>query len=140
MEWIDFTEEYALGAMPSDVRTVYDAWVAAHPEKAGRLEAIAGQVLADFRSGLSANPSVEMDGDEAKLHERCVPHALTTVIYHLMLEMGVAINMSAQTAFNNAQVYLRRLYTSEVVLDAAVSRTPSYEAEVERAERTIWWV
>jgi hypothetical protein len=47
--------------MPSDVGTAYGAWLASHPEKAGRLAAVVGQVLADFRTGLSANPHVRVD-------------------------------------------------------------------------------
>jgi hypothetical protein len=136
-EWIEFSETYVLGAMPSDVATAYGVWLTAHPAKAGRLGEIVGQVLADFRTGLSANPNVTMDADAAKLEVRCVPHSLTTVIYHLMLEMGLSVNMSAQTAFNNAQVYLRRLYTSDEVLDAEVSRTPSYVTGVRHAPRAL---
>ena len=128
-EWIEFDEAYVLGALPSDVATAYGAWLTAHPAKAGRLEAMIGQVLADFRTGLSANPNVQMDADETKLEVRCVTHALATVVYHLMMEMGLSVNMSGMTAFNNAQVYLRRLYLSDEVLSGAVSRTPSYRAE-----------
>ena len=53
-----------------------------------------------------------------------------------MMEMGLSINMSGMTAFNNAQVYLRRLYTSDEVLSGAVSASPSYRARVigERGE------
>ena len=136
-DWIEFSLAYVLAALPSDVRAAYDAWLTANPGKAGRLEAIVGQVLSDFRSGLSANPNVAVDPDPALLHVRCVPHAQTVVVYHLTLEMGLPINTSAQTAFNNAQVYLRRLYTSDEVLDAEVSRTPSYVTGVERPERRI---
>ena len=60
-EWIEFSEAYVIGAMPSDVGTAYGAWLVAHPAKAGRLAAVVGQVLADFRSGLSANPHVRVD-------------------------------------------------------------------------------
>ncbi len=135
--WIKFSETYVLGAMPSDVATAYGAWLTAHPAKAGRLGEIVGQVLADFRTGLSANPNVPMDEDETKLEIRCVPHALASVVYHLMMEMGLSINMSGMTAFNNAQVYLRRLYTSDEVLSGAVSLSPSYVTGVQRPERAL---
>ncbi len=136
-DWIEFSEAYVLAALPSDVRAAYDAWLIANPDKDERLAAITGQVLADFRSGLSANPNVVVDPDTTMLHQRCVLHAQTCVVYHLTLEMGLPINTSAQTAFNNAQVYLRRLYQSDEVLDAEVSRTPSYVTDVERPERRI---
>ena len=136
-EWIEFNEAYVLAALPTDVRTAYNAWIVANPAKAGRLEEMVGPVLADFRTGLSANPNVQMDADETKLEIRCVPHALSTVVYNLMMEMGLSVNMSGMTAFNNAQVYLRRLYLSGEVLSGAVSRTPSYVADVEREGRAL---
>lgn len=39
-EWIEFGETYVLGAMPSDVGAAYASWIAAKPEKAGRLAVI----------------------------------------------------------------------------------------------------
>ena len=60
-EWIEFGEGYALGALPSDVGAAYAAWIAAKPDKAERLAVIVGQVLADFRTGLSANPNVPLE-------------------------------------------------------------------------------
>lgn len=63
-EWIVFDGAYVLGAMPPDVGKAYAAWIAAKPDKAGRMEEIVGQVLADFRTGLLANPNVPMDADD----------------------------------------------------------------------------
>ena len=133
MTWIAFDQAYVLGAMPTDVRVAYDAWVTGNPGKSDRLDEITGQVLADFRSGLSSNPNQVMEVDETLLPLRCGPHALTIVLYYLMLEMGLAVNMSAQTAFSNAEVYLRRLYISDARVDGvAVSITPSYVSRVDR--------
>ena len=53
-EWIEFGEGYVLGTLPSDVGAAYASWIAAKPDKAGSLGVIVGQVLADFRTGLSA--------------------------------------------------------------------------------------
>ncbi len=137
-DWSTFDEAYVLGALPSDVGSAYAAWIAANPGKSQRLGLIVEQVRADFRGGLSANPNGTMDPDPETLHPRCVPHALTVVVYHLTLEMGLPINTSAQTAFINAQVYLRRLYTSEVaLLDGAVSRSPSYRPGPERPPKSL---
>ena len=103
----------------------------------GRLATVVSQVLADFRTGLSANPHVRLDDDPAKLEIRCVTHALAIVVYHLMMEMGLPINMSGMTAFSNAQVYLRRLYTSDGMLDEAMSQTPSYAPRLRRPGRML---
>ena len=138
MDWIECTEEYVLSAMPSEVRGAYDKWLVVYPIKSGRLGKLVGQVVADFRSGLAANPNMVLEDGDDLLPEQCVTHATTIMYYHLMLEMGVAVNMSAQTAFSSAQVYLRRLYTSEaLVAGVAMSRTPSYKAAVRRQSRTV---
>ena len=130
MTWIEVNEAYALGAMPSEVRTAYDKWLVSYPGKAGRLSAVCGQVVADFRTGLGSNPNMVMEDGDAMVPSQCVPHATTIVFYHLMLEMGVAVNVSAQTAFINAEVYLRRLYLSDAQVEGAVvSRSPSYSTD-----------
>ena len=127
MDWVTVDETYVVAAMPTEIRARYDTW-AADPVKAARFAAIVRSIVDDFRTGLSANPSVEMeDGDT--LPERCLEHALTVIFYHLALEMGISINMSAQTAFINAQTYMRQLYTSKAVVDGEKrSETPSYAA------------
>ena len=79
-----------------------------------------------------------MDDETDTLPERCVQHALTVVFYHLMLEMGLSVNMSAQTAFINAQVYMRQLYKSDAVVDReSVGDTPSYSTDDEHPVRLL---
>lgn len=138
MSWVAFNEAYVLEAMPTELGPVYGTWIAQHPQKADRLRAIARTVTADFRTGLSANPWVTMDPETDRLPERCVRHALTAVFYHLSLEMGLSINMSAQTAFINAEVYMRRLYTSQAVVDGETrGQSPAFNADTARAARRL---
>jgi len=138
MEWVACTEAYVLVAMPTEVRTAYDKWLVTFPSKAGRLGVLGGQVVEDFRRALGSNPNVTLEDGDDLLPKQCVPHAMTVIFYHLMLEMGVAVNLSAQTAFSNAQVYLRRLYVSDAVMDgAALSKTPSYVAGLSRVPRVL---
>ncbi len=136
MGWVRVNEGYILGAMPSELGPVYSGWVSAHPGKAGRLGEIAGSVIADFRAGLGANPTVVMDPEGDALPERCVKHCLVIVFYHLALEMGVSVNMSAQTAFINAEVYMRQLYLrTNVVERGFAGANPSYRADAMRRLR-----
>jgi len=138
MSWITVNEAYVLAAMPSELESEYATWIVANPDKADRLTEIAGSVVADFRTGLGANPSVVMESGDDTLPERCVRHCLMIIFYHLSLEMGISINMSAQTAFINAEVYMRQLYTSDAVVDRdAVGQTPSYSPEVARDSRAL---
>jgi len=136
--WVDLTEAFVLAAMPTEIRPAYDAWIVSNPAKADRLGEIVASVVADFRTGLAANPTMVMDDETDTLPERCVQHALTAVFYHLTLEMGLSVNMSAQTAFINAETYLRGLYTSDAVVDrASIGDSPSYNPDVERAARSL---
>ena len=138
MTWVTFSEAFVLGAMPTEIRSAYDAWLSANPAKADRFGEIIDSVVADFRTGLAANPSMVMDDETDTLPERCVQHALTVVFYHLMLEMGLSVNMSAQTAFINAQVYMRQLYKSDAVVDReSVGDTPSYSTDDEQPVRLL---
>lgn len=137
MAWIAFTEAYVLAAMPSEIEARYATWIL-DPDKAGRLAEIISSVVADFRAGLAANPNIVMDSASDTLPERCLQHALVIVFYHLVLEMGVSVNMSAQTAFINAETYMRQLYHSDAVVDReAVGETPSYGAADARQVRTL---
>ena len=137
MAWIEFDESYVLAAMPSEMEAPYGTWIT-DPGKTGRLAEIVGSVLADFRTGLSANPNVAIDSASGTLPERCLQHALTIVFYHLGLEMGLSVNMSAQTAFINAETYLRQLYTSDAVVDGEeVGETPWYGPAADRPARTL---
>jgi len=138
MAWTAVNEAYVLGAMPSDLGAEYSGWLTRNPGKASRLSEIAASVVADFRAGLSANPSLAMEPGEDTVPERCLQHVSTIVFYHLAMEMGISINMSAQTAFIRAEAYLRSLYTSEAVIDRdTVGQTPSYNPVTERNERVL---
>ena len=138
MSWVAMTEAYVLAAMPSEIRPEYDSWIVANPAKSGRLVEILEGVVADFRTGLTANPSVVMDSETDTLPERCPLHALAIIFYYLALEIGLSINMSAQTAFINAEVYMRQLYTSDAIVDRdALGQSPSYSTEIERDARTL---
>ena len=141
MSWVAITETFVLAAMPSEVKPEYEAWILANPDKSDRLGEIIDSVVADFRAGLSANPSVVMDSETDTLPERCIQHALAIVFYYLSLEIWLSINMSAQTAFINAEVYMRKLYTSDAVVDRdSIGETPSYEPDVTRESRALTFV
>jgi len=138
MSWVTVSEAYVLAAMPTELGSQYSAWITTNPDKADRLSDIVRSVVADFRAGLGANPTVVMEASDDTLPERCVQHCLMIVFYHLALEMGVSINMSAQTAFINAEVYMRQLYSSDAIIDRdSVGQTPSYSANTSRAARAL---
>jgi len=138
MGWIAFDEAYVLAGLPTEIGGLYEQWLVDNPEKADRLGEIVDSVVADFRTGLSANPSITLDAGENTLPERCVQHALMIVTYHLALEMGISINMSAQRSFLTAQTYLRDLYKSDAVVNRdGDSGFPSYSGETERPARAL---
>ena len=138
MSWVAINESYVLAGLPTEIGGLYNQWLVDNPGKADRLGEIIDSVVADFRTGLSANPSVTLDAAEDTLPDRCLQHALTVVTYHLALEMGVSINMSAQRGFLTAQTYLRDLYKSDAVVNRdGEAGVPTYSGETARAARAL---
>ena len=130
--WITIDEAYVLGAMPTALRTAYDAWLAANPAKEGRLAALAAGVVADFREGVRREGAEALDEDTATLPERCARHAAACACFHLAVEMGAALEADALREFEVARAELDRLRACP-----AASGTPRYGKAAERPAREI---
>lgn len=129
--WITVDDDCVLGAMPTALRTAYDAWLAANPAKEGRLAALAAGVVADFREGLRREAAEALDEDTATLPERCARHAEASVCFHLAVEMGAALEADALREFEVARAELDRLRA------CPASGTPRYGKAAERPAREI---
>ncbi len=69
-EWIVFDGPYVLGRWPRK----YAAWIAAKPDKAGRLEEIAGQVLTAVQTSTEvADGFAAADGGGVGLGKTLIP-------------------------------------------------------------------
>lgn len=128
--WTAIDEPYLLGAMPTALRTAYDAWLAANPAKDGRLAALAAGVVADFREGLRREGAEALEEDTATLPERCARHAVACVCFHLAVEMGAALEADALREFEVARAELDRLRACP-----ASAGTPRYGKAAERPAR-----
>lgn len=137
--WVTVDAAQVLGVMPPVDVPVYEAWLVSYPAKVGRLAALTSQVLAEFRAGIATNPANVLDPDEAKLPETCIRYCDTLVLFYLKVEMKAEISAGEMLAIEKAEIFLRQLFYSHFVVaaDGGAGPTPSYETELERAERSL---
>jgi hypothetical protein len=109
MIWIEFTVEEVEAHLPTDLRALYDNWIASYPEKAHRLEELTSNTLREFRDALKSVATNRVDPRETYLPQSAIRHAENIVIFTLAMEMGVQLTTSANSARTSADVFLRQL-------------------------------
>ena len=137
--WVTVDAAQVLGVLSPVDLPGYNAWIAAHPDRAGRLAALTNQVRAEFRAGIATNPANVLDPDETKLPETCVRYCDMLVIFYLKVEMWATLSGGEILAIEKAEIFLRQLFYSHFVVaaDDAGGRSPSYVVGVERAARML---
>jgi len=143
VDWVAVDEDYILTAMPVSVRTLYDAWIIANPDKAGRLAEITADTVMEFRAGIQTNAVNYVDADEEKLPQSCVRHCVTLVVYTLGLELEspLVANEAAIDAKEKAEVFLRQLFGRSFFVTAGsegdAEGDPSYGPAAARPVRRL---
>lgn len=133
--WTQLTVTVVQNAMPTDMAALYDAWLAAHPEKATRLAELVAEVLAIFRDAVDSHPQNQLNPDPATVPMTGFRHALNMVMFNLGMEMGVKFAPEVYALLTRADIWLRMVQTGGILVDSLAGEgTPSYEApEGERA-------
>jgi hypothetical protein len=109
MDWITLDETKLLADFPTDLRPKYDEWLAANPDKSGRLSEIAANTVAEIRESIRSNPENTLDPDPAKVPQAAFRHAETIAYFQLAMEMGVDIDSEAMQAMTRADMFLRMI-------------------------------
>ena len=109
MDWVEIKIENILAHMPTDVKIRYDAWLADHPEKAGRLFELMDNALHEFRDNLVSVPENVVDPRETWVPQSAVRHLETIVLFTLAMEMGLPIDSAAIGARYSADIFLRQI-------------------------------
>lgn len=109
MDWIALDSTKALSDMPTDLRTLYDAWILANPSKSSRIASIAADVTAEFRDAIQTNPANILNADESTIPTSCVRHAEIILYSTLMNEMGATPSASDLQAAVRADIFLRQI-------------------------------
>ena len=131
VNWYSVTPYNVRDAMPIDMQGIYDAWIAANPDKALALTKIISRVVAFVRTVATNDPDLEMDPDTTKVPFSLAQHTITLCLFHLKTEMGVIMTDGDYVSFSRAEIALRQGLRSGV-LDltgptAVVAGEPSYQ-------------
>jgi len=129
--------EVVLGALPTDVRGFYEAWVAQDPAgRAGRLGELVDETVSLFRQAVASNPANVLDPDETKIPVTGYRHALNMLVFNLAMETGAELVPEVYTLMMRADIWLRLVQRGQIQPDpdSANRGTPSYEpGSTERA-------
>jgi hypothetical protein len=126
--WTVLTAAKVLASLPTDLNTLYLAWIDANPAKAGRLAEITDQFVEMFRQAAGANPACAVDEDLTTVPTVAYHHALNMIVFSLGMEMGVQFAPEVYSLNTQANIWLRMAPTSRIDLTgtAAVAGKPSY--------------
>jgi hypothetical protein len=133
--WTEFSLAVVENALPSDVRAHYQAWVAVHPEKAGRLGELVEETLSLFRQAVASNPGGALDAGESMIPVTGFRHAMNVLVFNLAMESGAELVPEVYQLMMRADVWLRMVQRGQIVPDpqGASDATPSYAfSELER--------
>jgi len=126
--FVDLTTEYIESAMSPSLYASYDQWLQDNSGKAGRLDDIISHVLSEYRSAMVAN-GAPVPSTPAAIHESCVRHAQTTILFELKKEIGLSISEAENAAAIRADVFLRAVWMGSILITRDTEQpSPSYVA------------
>ena len=124
--WKELTVSYIESIMSPSVYASYQAWLSDNPEKADRLEDIISNTATEYRSAMAANAAPVPNTSDTAIHESCVRHAQTTVLFELKKEIGLSISEAENAAAIRADVFLRGVWIGSIPITVATQPSPSY--------------
>jgi hypothetical protein len=125
--WKELTVSYIESIMSPSVYASYQAWLSDNPEKAGRLADIISNTATEYRAAMAANAAPVPSTSETAIHESCIRHAQTTILFELKKEIGLSIAEAENAAAIRADVFLRAIWIGSIPIVAeSVSAPPSY--------------
>lgn len=139
MDWVQITTALVLADMPSDLETMYDAWLTANPDKSGRLAEITASIRSEFRDALESHEGNILHEEEDYLPEACRRHLESIVYFTLAMEMGVDLSTAGNSARNSADVFLRSIPFGrfKATTDEAAAVSPSYSVPSASGGRSL---
>ncbi len=134
--WTELTVAVVENALPTDMATLYAAWLEANPGKAGRLAELVSEAVATFRQAVAADPLNQLDAATDTVPSTGFRHALNWVIFNLGMEMGVQFAPEVYQLTTRGDIWLRMVQAGTIkpVDTTAGDGTPSYRV----SERETW--
>jgi hypothetical protein len=124
--WKELTVSYIESIMNPTVYASYQAWLTDNPEKVDRLADIIGLTATEYRSAMEANALPVPDTSLSAVHESCVRHAQTTILFELKKEIGLALTEAENAAAIRADVFLRAVWMGSIAITVSSQPSPSY--------------
>ena len=140
MEWITLDESAVTAHLPTDLAGAYQSWLAANPDKAGRLAELTANTVAEFRDNIRTNPVNTLDEDPTKIPQSCVRHAESIICFQLAMEMGVDLDTEGNQSMTRADIFLRQISFKRFTTkggDGAESASPAYSVPTVSALRAL---
>lgn len=132
--WKELTVSYIESIMSPTVYASYQQWLLDNPEKNGRLEDIIGVTATEFRNAMEANALPVPDTSVSAVHESCVRHAQTTILFELKKEIGLTLSEAENSAAIRADVFLRAVWMGSIPITISPQPSPSYAPLVDFPE------
>jgi hypothetical protein len=129
VDWIILDAVTVAAHLPADLAAAYTTWLAANPDKSGRLGEIVANTLAEVRDNIRSNPANTLDADATKIPQSCVRHAENIIFFQLAMEMGLDIDTEGNQSMTRADIFLRQISFKRFTTsggEAAASPSPSY--------------
>ena len=124
--FLDLTTTYIESVMSPALYASYQQWLDDNLGKADRLEGIVDQVIAEYRSAMAANAAPVPSSDKA-IHQSCVRHAQTTILFELKKEIGLTSSEAENSAAIRADVFLRAIWMGSILITGSEDPpSPSY--------------
>ena len=133
--WKELTVSYIESIMNQTVYASYQQWLSDNPEKDGRLADIIANTATEYRCAMAANAAPVPSTSATAIHESCVRHAQTTILFELKKEIGLAISEAENAAAIRADVFLRGVWMGSVsIVVGSVQAPPSYASPMPLAD------
>ena len=126
--WKEFTVAYIESIMSPSLYSSYEQWLVDNPGKSGRLADIINDIVAEYRNAMLANASPVPSESLSAIHESCVRHAQTTILFELKKEIGLSPSEAENATAIRADVFLRGIWIGSIPIVAFAPPLPSYSA------------
>jgi len=140
MIWVTINLPHIVKIMTPDQRAAYDAWVVGDSDRTMRAILMIENVVAEFRSGIEANPENKLEPDAWKVPQSCARHCETICLFDLALETGAVLHEDELVATSKAEIFLRYMFSGRFYLTGGTGKiepAPGYGPAYERDVRVL---
>jgi hypothetical protein len=136
--WTALTITQVEEAMPTELGPLYATWIAAHPEKVGRLGELTEEAVGVCRAAVAAGSINALNPDSTKIPVSGFRHMLNMIFFNLGMEMGIDFEPEVHRVMTRADIWLRGVQLGSINVAGEESTVPSPSYKV--GTRSNRWV